>query len=207
MARITSHEALRSILQPPRPTTISKISDRLDAQAETFVRASPFAMLATRNAAGTVEVSPKGDAPGFVRIEDARTLLMPERAGNNLAFGLQNIIDTGSVAMIFLRPGTGETLRITGTAELHDDADLLQSLGSAGRPALLAIRVHVERCYFHCARAFLRSRLWDPASWPQAQRISFGAMIAARTGGDASVAEQIDANVQRADTTNLLSNG
>ncbi len=207
MARITSLEALRGILQPPRPTTISKISDRIDDQAERFIRASPFAMLATRDRAGTVEVSPKGDQPGFVRIEDPRTLLMPERAGNNLAFGLQNIIETGSVAMIFLRPGTGETLRVTGRAELHDDAELLQTLGSAGRPALLAIRVRVERCYFHCARALLRSRLWDPQSWPEPQRISFGAMIASRIGADAAVADQIDANVQRAYTTNLWSNG
>ena len=207
MSRIETLEQLRAVLGEPRAATKAKVLPHLDEQSADFIRASAFAVVATVGRDGVVEASPKGDQPGFIRIENETTLLMPERAGNNLAFGLQNIIDTGSVAMIFLRPGTGETLRITGTAELHDDADLLQSLGSAGRPALLAIRVHVERCYFHCARAFLRSRLWDPASWPQAQRISFGAMIAARTGGDASVAEQIDANVQRAYTTNLWSNG
>lgn len=206
MARITTLESLRDIIPDPRPTTAAKILDRLDDQAVAFVRASPFLLLATHDADGTIEVSPKGDEPGFVRIEDERTLLMPERAGNNLAIGLQNILANGRIGLIFLKPRTGETLRVSGTAELHDDAALLAALGSAGRPALLAIRIRIERCYFHCARAMLRSKLWDPQAWPAPGRVSFGRIIAPRVGGDAGLSEQIDARVEGAYTTNLWSN-
>ena len=206
MGRITSIEALRQLLPEPRAATRAKILDALDQQAEAFLHASPFALMATTGLEGTIEVSPKGDEPGFARIEDSRTLLLPERAGNNLAFGLQNILTSGRIGLIFLRPGTGETLRVTGRAELFDDAGLLERLGSAGKPALLAIRVHVERCYFHCARSVIRARLWDPASWSDSQRISFGRIIAPRVGGDEQAAKQIDERVAGAYTTNLWQN-
>ncbi len=207
MARISTVEELRRIMPEPRPTTKYKILDRLDEQARDFVRASPFVLLSTANADGQIEVSPKGDEPGFMRIEDDRTLLMPERTGNNLAFGLQNIFTNGKVGLIFLCPNTGETLRMSGTAEVFDDADLLQQLGSAGKPALLAIRIHIEKCYFHCARAILRSQLWQPQSWPEKKRISFGKIIAPRTGGTEDDARQIDANVEGAYGARLWSNG
>jgi hypothetical protein len=132
---------------------------------------------------------------------------MPERAGNNLAFGLQNIIANGQVGLIFLVPQTGETLRVSGRGEILDDADLLARLGSKGRPALLAIRIHVTRCYFHCARAVLRAQLWQPASWPAPGKVSFGRVIAPRIGGDERVASEIDARVDDAYTKNLWSNG
>ena len=206
MGRITSIEALRQLLPEPRAATKAKVLDALDQQAEAFLHASPFALMATTGLDGTIEVSPKGDEPGFAHIEDPRTLLLPERAGNNLAFGLQNILTSGRIGLIFLRPGTGETLRVTGRAELFDDAGLLERLGSAGKPALLAIRVHVERCYFHCARSVIRARLWDPASWSASQRISFGRIIAPRVGGDEQAAKQIDERVAGAYTTNLWRN-
>ena len=141
-----------------------------------------------------------------MRIEDDKTLLMPERAGNNLAFGLQNMIATGKIGMIFLKPRTGETLRIAGRAEIFDDAGLCAKLGTAERPALLAIRIHVERCFFHCARAILRSKLWEPESWPPAQRVLFGKIIAPRVGGDEAMARAIDERVQTGYTTNLWRN-
>lgn len=207
MARITTVEQLRAILQEPRETTKLKVLPALDEQAKDFIATSPFAFLATTDKNGTVEVSPKGDEPGFTKIEDDRTLLVPERTGNRLAYGLTNILATGQVGMIYLRPRTGETLRVAGRAEIFDDAELLQKLGSDNRPALLAIRVHVEKCFFHCARAFLRSKLWEPESWPEAQRISFGKIIAPKIGEGAAVAKQIDDNVAEAYTTRLWSNG
>jgi PPOX class probable FMN-dependent enzyme len=129
----------------------------------------------TTSADGTVEVSPKGDEPGFIRVEDPQTLLIPERVGNNLAFGLTNIIDTGQIGIIALVPATGETLRISGTAEIHDDPDLVASLSSLGKPALLATRVRIKHCYFHCARSIVRAKLWDPKAWP--------APVASRSAG------------------------
>jgi uncharacterized protein len=206
MSRIENLESLRRVLGEPRAATKSKVLSHLDEQSADFIRASAFAILSTVGADGTVEASPKGDEPGFVRIENETTLLFPERAGNNLAFGLQNILATGRVGMIFLKPRTGETLRVTGRAEIFDDADLLASLGTAERPALLAIRVHVERCYFHCARAILRSKLWEPEGWPPAQRILFGKIIAPRVGGDEEMARAIDERVGKGYAENLWRN-
>ncbi len=206
MARITSVAQLRGVLAEPRASTQAKILDALDAQATEFLAVSPFALLSTTAADGAIEVSPKGDLPGFARVENTRALLLPERAGNNLAFGLTNILATGRVGLIFLRPGTGETLRVGGRAEIHDDAELLESLSSAGKPALLAIRIHVERCYFHCARSVLRAGLWDAASWTPQQRVSFGRIIAPRLGGGAEVEGEIDQRVVAAYGAKLWSN-
>ena len=103
-------------------------------------------------------------------------------------------------------PATGETLRVSGTAEIFDDADLVASLGSLGKPALLATRVHIQHCYFHCARSIVRAKLWDPKSWPAPARVSFGRIIAPRIGAGAEVAAQIDAGVEGAYTTRLWSN-
>jgi len=207
MSQVKTVEQLRSVLPHPRETTKAKIAPYLDDQAIDFLKTCPFALMATAGRDGPNEVSPKGDEPGFVRVESERTVLLPERAGNNLAFGLQNIIETGRIGMIFLRPNTGETLRLSGRAEIFDDAELLAALGTPARPALLAIRIHIERSYFHCARSVLRSRLWQPEHWGEAKRISFGKVFAARTGADAEQATKIDAFVEQGYTTNLWSNG
>jgi PPOX class probable FMN-dependent enzyme len=207
MARLNSVADLRRIIAEPRTATRSKILEALDEQSIEFLKRCPFALIGTTTEDGTIEVSPKGDEPGFVRIEDSRTLLMPERIGNNLAFGLQNIIANGQVGMIFLVPQTGETVRISGRAEILDDADLLARLGSKGRPALLATRIHITRCYFHCARSVLRAQLWKPDAWPAPARVSFGRVIAPRIGANEKVAEQIDQRVATAYDTNLWSNG
>lgn len=206
MARISTKEELRRIIAEPRPATRVKILDALDEQSIQFLKRCPFALVGTTAADGTVEVSPKGDEPGFIRVEDPRTLLIPERVGNNLAFGMNNILDTGQIGIIALVPATGETLRISGTAEIHDDADLVASLSSLGKPALLATRVRIKHCYFHCARSIVRAKLWDPKSWPAPGRISFGKIIAPRIGESEAVAAQIDANVEGAYTTRLWQN-
>lgn len=206
MARISTKEELRRIIAEPRPATRVKILDALDEQSIEFLKRCPFALVGTTSADGTVEVSPKGDEPGFIRVEDPKTLLIPERVGNNLAFGLNNIIDTGEIGIIALVPATGETLRISGTAEIHDDRDLVASLSSLGKPALLATRVRIKHCYFHCARSIVRAKLWDPKAWPAPGRISFGKIIAPRIGESEAVAAQIDANVEGAYTTRLWQN-
>ena len=110
MAKLSSPEDLRRVIAEPRPATKAKILDALDEQSIDFLKRCPFALIGTTAADGTIEVSPKGDEPGFIRVEDPRTLLIPERVGNNLAFGLGNIIATGKIGMIALVPATGETL-------------------------------------------------------------------------------------------------
>jgi len=206
MARITSLDDLRRIIPEPRPATRTKILDALDEQSIDFLKRCPFALVGTVSADGSLEVSPKGDEPGFIRMEDPRTLLIPERIGNNLAFGLTNMITNGKIGMICLVPATGETLRISGTAEVYDDADLVASLSSLGKPALLATRVRIQHCYFHCARSIVRAKLWDPNAWPAPGRISFGKIIAPRVGAGDDVAAQIDASVEGAYTTRLWQN-
>ncbi|UPJ50075.1 pyridoxamine 5'-phosphate oxidase family protein [Bradyrhizobium sp. 200] len=136
MSQVKTVEQLRAVLPEPRETTKAKILPFLDEQAIDFLRTCPFGLMATAGRDGPIEVSPKGDEPGFVHVENERTVLLPERAGNNLAFRLQNILETGRIGMIFLRPRTGETLRLSGRAEIFDDAELLAALGMSGRPAL-----------------------------------------------------------------------
>lgn len=206
MGQLKSLEDLRRVIAEPRATTKSKILDALDEQSIAFLARCPFALVGTTAPDGTIEVSPKGDDPGFIRVEDPRTLLIPERVGNNLAFGLSNMITNGKIGMICLVPATGETLRVSGTAEIYDDPDLLASLSSLGKPALLAMRVRIQHCYFHCARSIVRAKLWDPKAWPAPGRVSFGKIIAPRVGAGDDVAAQIDASVEGAYTTRLWQN-
>lgn len=203
MTLIRTPEALRALLSAPHPATEKKILDRLDDQAVAFIQASPFLLMATANAEGMPDVSPKGDEPGFVQIEDDRTLLYPEREGNNLAFGLRNLLVNPRISLIFMLPGTGETLRVSGHATLLDDADLLQRLGARGKPARLALRLEVTRVLFHCARSTLRAGLWKTDGWPAPRKVSFGKIIAPQLGQGDAVARQIDDFVEEGYRTGL----
>jgi PPOX class probable FMN-dependent enzyme len=203
MALIQDVSQLRGVLGEPSAPVRRKIHRRLNDRAQEFIRRSPMMLLATASAAGRPTVSPKGDAAGFVRIADPATLLIPERPGNKLAFSLQNVLENPSVGLIFLVPGTRETLRIGGTAELLDDAALCDSFAARGKRALLVVRVRVDECYFHCAKALLRSQLWEPATWPEPLTISFGAEIAEEGGLTAAEAAELDEGVRRRYTTDL----
>lgn len=195
--QIQTIEQLREIVPHAPKLTESKILDHLDDQATSFLAASPFLLLATSGADGLIDVSPRGDEPGFVRIEDDRTIVIPERHGNNLAFGLQNIIANPNVGIIALLPNAGETLRINGTAAILADPDLLRELGARGKSAMLALRISICRAYFQCARAVLRAQLWKPETWPGPQRISFGRIIGKSAGVTEDVQQQIDSMVDR----------
>jgi uncharacterized protein len=190
--RLSGVEAVRAIVGEPNPATPLKVMDELDAMSVDFIRHSPFLMLATADRDGRPDVSPKGDEPGFVAVENSTTLLVPERKGNRLLFSLQNVLANPRVALIFVVPGTEETLRVQGRVELTSDPEVLERLSARGRPALLAMRLTVEKCYFHCAKAFKRSRLWKHDAWPPRQRVSFGAQIAPKLGGGDEIAKQID---------------
>jgi PPOX class probable FMN-dependent enzyme len=198
--RIESLSVLRARFGEPNPATPQKVFDHLDEQMTAFLARAPLCLLATRDADGHLEVSPKGDGPGFAVAESGTSLLVPDRKGNKLIFGLQNILADPQVALIFLVPGTDETLRVSGRAELRTDPELLERLSARGQPALLAIRVHVERAFFHCARAFLRAELWNPKTWPARQPVSFGKQLAKRLGGGDTLADQIDAAIEKGRT-------
>jgi hypothetical protein len=190
--QISTIVAVRDIVGEPHPALSLKVLDALDEMSVDFIGKAPFLVLATADANGYPDVSPKGDGPGFVVVEDPKTLLIPERKGNKLLYSLQNILANPRLAVIFLVPGTEETLRVQGRATLTDDPEVCRRLSMRGQPALLAIRVEVEKCFFHCARAFKRAGLWRPEAWPPRQRISFGRQIAPRLGGGEDIVRQID---------------
>ena len=198
--RVTSMEELRRLLGEPSPVTRQKVLAELDDQMQAFVARAPFCLLATSDAEGRLEVSPKGDGGGFVLVEDPSTVVVPDRKGNKLLFGLENILANPNVALIFLIPGTDETLRVNGRAELDADPELLARLSARGQPALVAIRVRIERCFFHCARAFLRASLWSPDTWGEPHRVSFGRQLAPKLGGGADLAAKIDAAIDKGRT-------
>ncbi len=192
MNKITTVAELRSVIGDAYPGIAEKKIDRLDGYARAFIARSPFLVLSTADAQGRVDASPKGDSPGFVQVLDDSTLVIPDRPGNKLVYGHQNILDNPQVGLLFMIPNTAETLRVNGQAELSADAQLLQSLASRDKAAVLAIRLRVEECFFHCAKAFLRSGLWQPESWGERHRVSFGEMFAQRRGEDAASAQGID---------------
>lgn len=189
-------DQLRAIIGEPSPVSEPKVLDHLDDQALAFIALSPFAVLTTASADGRLEASPKGDAPGFIRVESPRRILLPDRVGNNLAFGLQNILENPKVALLIMVPGTNETLRISGTAEILADPDMLDSMQEHGKPALLAIGIAIERSFFHCGKAYMRSGLWKPETWPERQKVSFGKVISRRLRGGKEMEHAIDQRVE-----------
>lgn len=200
---VTTEAALREIVGEPSELARVKEIPALDARCRAFIARSPFLLLATSNGHGQCDVSPKGDVPGFVLVLDDTHLAVPDRPGNRRLDGMRNILANPHVGLLLLIPGTPETLRVNGTAELTRDPDVCRRLVARGQPALLAIRVRVDECFFHCAKAFLRSQLWQPASWPERYRISFGKMLAGKIGGDEKVAATIDQVIEEDYRTNL----
>jgi len=194
---------LRAIIGDASPAVAVKVGATIDQFAREFIARSPFLVLSTSDRSGRQDVSPKGDGPGFALVESDTTLLIPDRRGNKLIYGLQNILANPHVGVLFMVPGTNETLRINGTATLTSDPEVCQRLSARGQPALLAIRVVVEECFFHCAKAFLRAQLWKPEAWPARLRISFGTMLAQKLGGDKQVADAIDTMIEEDCRTNL----
>jgi uncharacterized protein len=194
--RISSIAQLRSIIGDPGELVPKKVLRALDEMATDFIRRSPFLVLATTDAEGNLDASPKGGNPGFVAIEDEVTLAIPDRKGNKLVFSLQNILANPHVGLIFIIPGTGETLRVNGSAELTIEPALLERLAERGALANIGIRVHIHECFFHCAKAFLRSQLWHPDSWPARQKISWGKYFAAKIGLSQEAAVKLDEMVE-----------
>jgi uncharacterized protein len=183
---------VRGIIGEAHRSTMVKVSDALDPMSIDFVGRAPFLVLATASRDGETDASPKGDQPGFVVVEDPRTLLIPDRKGNRMILSLQNILENPKIALLFMVPGTDETLRVQGSATLTSDPATLARLTARGQPALLAIRLQVETCFFHCAKAFRRSRLWHPETWLPSQPVSFGKQLAPRLGGGEELAQRID---------------
>ncbi|SCG18800.1 hypothetical protein GA0070610_5151 [Micromonospora echinofusca] len=162
---ITSHEELRELLGAPTPRALAKERPVLHQRDRDWLAASPFCLVATAGADGSCDVSPKGDPPGFALVLDERTIAVPERPGNRRADGYRNILDNPHVGLIFLIPGRTDTLRINGRARLVRDAPWFDDMVVEGHRPVLALVVEIEQIFYHCAKALLRSELWQPKSW------------------------------------------
>ena len=193
---IQTVEQLRAVIPEPPPMLQQKVFSELVEEAQQFIAAAPLIMLCTNNAKGCMDVSPKGDAPGFVEVTDANTLTIPDRPGNRLAFGFNNLLQSSALSIIFLHPGTRETLRVNGQGFVTKDPVVLERLGVGGKPAILATEVQVQECFFHCGKALIRSKTWQPDSWSKPIKVSFGQQFAKHMGGQEELAKQIDASVQ-----------
>lgn len=159
--RITDVETLKKLYGAPSGAAVEKEVDYLHPHYQTLIASSPFFVLATGGPDG-MDASPRGDAPGFVVVEDEKTLLIPDRRGNNRVDSLCNIIASPRVALLFLIPGIGETLRVNGRAEISTDPALLERFSVAGKLPRSMLVVRVDTVFFQCARAIFRSKLWDP---------------------------------------------
>lgn len=189
---VGSADDLRTLYGEPNELAVRKAIPRLDRHCRAFIAASPFLVIGSAAAHGPGDVSPRGDPPGFVAVLDDQTLLIPDRLGNNRVDTMENIVANPNVALIFFVPGVNETLRVNGTAAITTDAALLAPHAIDGRAPKSGILVKVDQAYLHCAKALIRSRLWDPAT--KIDRSSFpslGRMIADQVAGvDAEQAEK-----------------
>lgn len=165
IVEITTEAELRALLGPPMPRAVTKDRARLTDLDREFLAASPFCLIATADAEGNCDVSPKGDPPGFARVLDDTTIAIPDRPGNRRADGFRNVLSNPRVGLIFLVPGTPDTLRVNGRARLVREAPFLDGMAVRGHRPTLALVVAVEQVFLHCPKAFMRSRLWDPATW------------------------------------------
>ena len=163
---ITSVDQLRLLIEPPRQAQLTKVMSALDAHGRRWIEHSPFVVISSVDAIGRMDLSPKGDAPGFVRILDDRTLAVPDRPGNRRLDTMLNILERPDVGLMFVVPGRGEVLRIAGTSQIVTDPELLGTMEAGGRAPALALVVTIDEAMFHCGKSVIRSKLWSPEHWP-----------------------------------------
>jgi PPOX class probable FMN-dependent enzyme len=166
MEFLTDRDALRSLYREPHERAVQKELGVLDRHARAFIARSPFLLIGSSDGQGHSDVTPRGDRPGFVDVLDDSTIAIPDRPGNNRLDTLENILANPSVGLLFLIPNMNETLRLNGTARITADADLKARLAVDGKQPTTVVVVTVQSVYMHCAKAFLRSSLWAPETWP-----------------------------------------
>ena len=163
---VTTEEHFRSVMGSPSALVTRKELDELDSHAQEFIGRSPFLLIGTSGADGRIDMSPKGDPPGFVRVLDEKTLAIPDRLGNQRADTFMNLVVNDQIGLIFFVPGKQETLRVSGQAIIVGDLAVRQSMAVRDRLPEFAIIVEVQQMFFHCAKCIIRSNLWKPESWP-----------------------------------------
>jgi len=195
ITEIATLEELLALVGEPAGLARDKVLDRIDGHARTLIEHSPFVLLATSAPDGSCDVSPRGDPAGSVLILDERTLVLADRPGNKLVDSFRNIIANPHAGLLFLIPGMNETLRVNGRAKLVADAPYFDSLVVKGKRPLLAVVIEVEQLYMHCAKAFLRSSLWKPETWPERSTLPSLGTIMKDQLALAESAQDVDARI------------
>lgn len=190
---IATEAQLRALIGEPAALTRAKVSERLNPMTRRFVERSPLVCLATSDAAGHCDLSPRGDPAGFVRILDDRTLLLPERPGNRLADSLRNILANPHVGLLFIVPGVTDTFRVNGRATITVDANLLAPCAVEGKLPALGVLVDIHEAYTQCSKALLRAQLWDPAHHVDPATMPTGGQVHRAIQGEAFDADGYDA--------------
>jgi len=187
---IQSAAELRSYVPSPRPAQETKVLSALDPHARAWIGRSPFLVIASRDSQGGIDLSPKGDPAGFVRVLDDSILAVPDRPGNRRMDTFLNVLQTGSVGLMFMVPARGEVLRVNGSAQIVRDPDLLASMTEAGRVPALALVVSIHEVMFHCGKSVIRSGLWSPEAWPNTDGLAtYAQCLADQTTSDETVDE------------------
>ncbi|MFV2171528.1 pyridoxamine 5'-phosphate oxidase family protein [Actinomadura sp. LOL_016] len=194
--KVTSEAELREIVKEPAQTIWDKDIARIDEHARTIIAHSPFVALATSNSDGTCDVSPRGDPPGSVLVLDDHHLALADRPGNHRVDNFRNVLDNPHVGLLFIIPGMNETLRVNGRATIVADAPFFDDMVVQGKRPRLALLIEVQELYMHCAKAFLRSALWEPETWPdRASLPTLGRIVKDQMGIKGVPAKVIDAGL------------
>lgn len=200
---VSTHEELRALVGAPVQRSVSKEISSLDTHCRALIAASPFVLVGSGDSAGNMDVSPKGDAPGFVRVLDDETLAIPDRPGNRRADTFSNVIANPHVGLLFLIPGKLETLRVNGRARIVRDAALLESMAARGKTPLLALVVDVDQAFIHCGKCMIRSALWAYQQWQDTSTLPTQAQCLVDHGRLADSVEEIQAAIERSRVDNL----
>ena len=202
-SRIADAAALRAVIGKPMDFVRAKLGAKLNPAMQDFVRKAPLLLVGTYDAEDRIDISPKGYPGGFVEIESPTSLLIPERPGNRLTFGFNNILENGKIGLLFLVPSQRETLRVKGTATLHTDPAVLARMQVKGKPALLYTRVEIAECFFHCGKALIRSHLWQPDKWNAETRSIAARQFAGEVAPDTAGVERTEAALKHSYDTTL----
>ena len=194
---LSSREQLRDFYDAAMEAAIRKDIGELDDMCRRLIAASPMLFVATHTGDGRADVSPRGGQPGFVTVLDDRHLAIPDATGNRRLDTLENVVDSGRVALIFVIPGRDTTLRVNGRACITAEPELLDRLTPVGKPPRTAIVIEAEEVYAHCPKAFVRSKLWDPATWPDPDTLPTAAEVAVAHRRDPEWSVEQEENRQR----------
>lgn len=200
---IVSRERLRELNKHPSHFVRNKEIDHLDDICRRFIAASPFVVIASRGRDGRLDVSPKGDPAGFVKVLDDKTLAIPDRLGNNRLDTFENLLTCPDVGLIFIIPGNGDTLRVSGKGQIVRDSALQDRLAVNGKPPNLVLIITVEEAFLHCPKCIIRSRLWKPDQWPDLSDVPTLAEAMVAHGSLSESMTEVEAVIENSNTKRL----